>query len=682
MLAKAQLADASAILEKRLGQDVLLLLDGLDEIDPRARRWVQDAVNDFALTHQHTPIVVTCRPYVYQEVKRQLDGFEQAELVPFDGAKIDQFIQAWYTEANRIGLVPTREMRTQATQLQLFVHQPELYSLAQNPLLLTMMSLLHSSLGRLPENRAQLYGDIVDLLLTRWEQSHLGEQVDVQAHLSPHNLRFAIEDVAYLAHRDQPAGEGTADIPEADLRQVLQTYLQGDWNKAGDVIRYIQERAGLLLEHKPGTYAFPHRALQEYLAGCSLSVQIDFPSQAADLVQADKVRWREPLLLAMGKTGKVENRVDLALGVVDNLCPRPFEGQPTSERTWQSARLAGEALIEIGPDRLQQREAWKERLDRVTGWLAHLLETDEVEPLDRAHTGRVLALLGDPRNLDGAIFIPGGPFTMGEGDDEHTVDVAPFYIGRYPVTNGQFARFIEAGGYDERRYWTGAGWTWLTRQSESRLGLLKSRPPAKRHRPFWWENPDWNLSNYPVVGVSWFEALAYTRWLTEQLQASALDLQVYQNGQQRVNLDVDCSTLVARLPTEAEWEKAARGSDSRVYPWGDEWSSNCANTRETGIGHTATVGIFPIGSSFHEVLDMGGAVWEWCSSLNKKYPYHIGDGREDLERYDTRVLRGGSWYFEGSYYARCAYRFVNEPSSFDRDIGFRVAFSSSPPSES
>jgi len=675
-LAEADLPAAAPALKERLDGQAILLLDGLDEVDPGARPWVLEAVADFALTHGRTPILVTCRVYAYQEPQWRLAGFEEVTLAPFDEERIDGFIGAWYAEVARLGLMPVAESEERAARLQDAVRRPDLRALAPNPLLLTMMALLHSSWGRLPQDRVQLYHEIVELLLARWEESRLGREALARAGLAPRSLRFALEEVAYAAHSQPSAVEGTADVAEALLREVLQGYLEGDWNRAGDVLRYVRERAGLLLERKPGVYGFPHRTLQEYLAGCHLSVQTDFPSRAADLLREDETRWREPFLLAVGKTARAENRVDLALAAVDNLCPQDCRERPADERAWRCAWLAGEALLEVGVDTLTRREAWRARLERVAGWLSRLLEAGALAPMERAAAGRVLGQLGDPRDLDEMVFVPGGPFTMGssrrdkeahgEERPQHTVEVADFWIGRYPVTNGQYRRFVEAGGYDERRYWTAAGWAWRTGTYDSKArewlrDWLKHRPPDRRDRPFWWDDPAWNLPNLPVVGVSWFEALAYTRWLSETTGRSC------------------------RLPTEAEWEKAARGTDGRIYSWGsDEFGPQQANYSETGIGSTSPVGCFPSGASPYGCLDVVGNVWEWCSSAGyaeARYPYQAGDGREDLERDAVRALRGGSW-LDFRRNARCASRFALGPVVYVDYVGFRVVFPGSPPSAS
>jgi formylglycine-generating enzyme required for sulfatase activity len=682
-LTEADLSDAVPALRERLDGEAMLLLDGLDEVDSEARQWVVDAVEDFALTHQVTPVLVTCRVYAYQESKWRLSGFEEATLAPFGEEKIDHFITAWYTEVARLGQMSAAEAGERARRLRDAVRRPDLRLLAPSPLLLTMMALLHSSWGRLPADRVQLYSEIVELLLARWEQSRLGREALTRAQISPRNLRFALEEVAYRAHRRQAEGEGTADVAESLLRQVFQGYLEGDWNRAGDAIRYVRERAGLLLERKPRVYAFPHRTLQEYLAGCHLAVRDDFAVRAADLLREDETRWREPFLLAVGKTGRAENRVGLALAAVDELCPRDCVEPPDVEWAWRCAWLAGEALVEIGVERLRQREPWTVRLERVAGWLARLLEAGALAPVERAGAGRVLAQLGDPRDLDTVVFVPGGPFLMGSDeedeqayDDErpqHTVEVAEFSIGKYPVTNSQYAHFIDSGGYDERRYWTEIGWAWRTGAREPDLSLitdqdlreryaewLARRPPGRRDGPFWWHDPRWNLPNHPVVGVCWYEALAYTRWLA------------------------DLTGRPCRPPTEAEWEKAARGpvpseveeTDRRIYPWGDAWAEDHANTSEAEVGRTTVVGAFPNGASPCGALDMSGNVLEWCSSAGYSeapYPYRADDGREDLEREVVRAVRGGSWGYVRRL-ARCACRLITPPGGFGSIVGFRVVF--------
>jgi formylglycine-generating enzyme required for sulfatase activity len=258
------------------------------------------------------------------------------------------------------------------------------------------------------------------------------------------------------------------------------------------------------------------------------------------------------------------------------------------------------------------------------------------------------------------VFVPAGEFLMGSSSEviqevmksfegwssewfvsetpQHQVYLEAYWIDKYEITNQQFARFIADGGYKRRELWTSEGWEWRNRENRS--------------YPAYWTDERWNAPELPVVGVVWFEAVAYCRWAG------------------------------ARLPTEAEWERAA-GWDFEnrvhlVYPWGNVWNSVNANTKEASIGHTTPVGAFcPEGASPVGACDMAGNVWEWCSSLYKLYPYNAGDGREDLEAKGTRVLRGGSW-LNAAIEARTSFRlppFSGDFILFDPTSGFRCAMS-------
>jgi formylglycine-generating enzyme required for sulfatase activity len=214
------------------------------------------------------------------------------------------------------------------------------------------------------------------------------------------------------------------------------------------------------------------------------------------------------------------------------------------------------------------------------------------------------------------LLIPAGEFTMGEGDEAHPVYLAAYAIGKYPVTNQLYQAFVTASNHPAPADW--------------REGYYLDL-----------------LGDHPVVNVSWYDALAYCCWL-----AGATG-QVY------------------RLPTEAEWEKAARGLDGRPYPWGDKFDKTRCNTADGGMGRTTPVDAYPTGASPYGVLDLVGNVWEWCSSLYAAYPYQAGDGREEASAEGWRVLRGGSW-FDMEWGARAARRLSGPPDSVSRNTGFRV----------
>ncbi len=299
----------------------------------------------------------------------------------------------------------------------------------------------------------------------------------------------------------------------------------------------------------------------------------------------------------------------------------------------------------------RQRAAELSRL--APSKLLELASVDDIEESLRAkrESGEWYTRIPpDALLLEYWIPIPAGKFVMGSRDDnkhaqdnerpQHTVDIPYAYrIARYPVTNAEFRKFVQATKHQTTAEERGGASHWL--------------------RP---RGPDTSidgLDNHPVVNVSWHDAQAYCKWLTEQLRAEGILK----------------TAEMARLPTEAEWEKAARGEYGKGYPWGDEWDAAKCNNRESGPKGTTPVDQYsPQGDSPYSVADMAGNVSEWCQSKCKKYPYDVSDGREDLGGNDERILRGGSWDFARRD-CRAAYRSGRGPAYVDLDIGFRAALS-------
>jgi formylglycine-generating enzyme required for sulfatase activity len=234
----------------------------------------------------------------------------------------------------------------------------------------------------------------------------------------------------------------------------------------------------------------------------------------------------------------------------------------------------------------------------------------------------MVGYLGDPR-IGEMVMIPAGEFIMGEGREQHQLFLPGYRLGKYPLTNAEYEQFIKADGYNNKQWWTKAGWEQIgRRESEPRL----------------WQDSRFNKPNQPVLGVSWYEAVAYCHWLSSD------------SGQ------------LYRLPSEAEWEKGARGVDGRTYPWGNEFEASRLNIRagEQQVEASTPVGVYPTGVSHFGIFDCAGNGWEWCATRwPKPYPY---DAEEDewqadyLEGKRLRVLRSGSWNF-GQDVVRCGYRF-------------------------
>ena len=247
------------------------------------------------------------------------------------------------------------------------------------------------------------------------------------------------------------------------------------------------------------------------------------------------------------------------------------------------------------------------------------------------------------------------------------------------VTNAQYALFIE-NGYSTRRYWTKEGWAWLNgqksisianvgseRYSEDRKKQyelwLTGREQKRRNEPYWWQDYPWNIANRPVVGVTWYEAVAYCNWLNIECRIQMkekLSDDEYDNAQ-------------ICLPTLEEWEKAARGPKCSKYPWGEKLDEKKirANVDVSNLNETSAVGIFSEGRSKYGVYDVAGNVYEWISTGVSQIDLKTWERKEeDVEQEYERIVKGGSWNMEYER-AKAAYDEWDYPFIFDQNTGFR-----------
>jgi len=254
-------------------------------------------------------------------------------------------------------------------------------------------------------------------------------------------------------------------------------------------------------------------------------------------------------------------------------------------------------------------------LDLLEGW-----ERQDFEP-PTVHVPAGSFLMGSTAEQVRQAIASGLPENFAKAEQpQHSVELGTYRIGRYPVTNAEYQAFVQETGREPPQHWDG-----------------ESYPEGK--------------DGHPVVNVSWHDAVAYCQWLSQK------------------------SGKLYRLPTEAEWEKAARGTDGRIYPWGNEWDETKLNSAEGEPGDTTPVGQYsPGGDSPYGAADMAGNVWEWTRSIYKGYPYDLEDGREDLEAEGRRVLRGGAFDISRGY-VRCAGRSGDGPTDRDGINGFREVVS-------
>ena len=672
------------------GGRVLMLWDGLDEVPPGVRTAVRASLLAFRERAPGCRYVVSSRllSYYQPELRLPEPDFPVVSLLPFDRERIERFVADWFRELGACGDLPCAEAERLAVLFQQGLTAAHLTHLAANPLLLTLLALVFTHRRDLPQARARVFEAAIEILLARLDGPQDREQGDSADGPRLSDLlrdarrercdlirlceRLAMRVQCSAERGTDPDGHGqgrVGGLGETELLESLQGLHAGrDPEWAQTFLDLIKQRTGLLREEGPGYFDFPHRALREYLAGCHLAHAPDFAAQVAALA-ADRAYWQETTLHAVGFLIQNQRECARPLELIERLCPADATAD---DAAWRRIWLAGEVAAELGAARAGESAAGTRALERVRYRLAALVEGGHLQVGERVAVAAALARLGDPRFHPRGLHLPvrfrgerekvlgmvrvrhGGLVLSGPADLDgaHANEAAGdrpldldygFWIARYPMTVAQFQAFIAAGGYARREWWTALGWAWCHEQ--------------RRREPEGWSQQR-RQGNRPVVGISWFEAVAYAAWLNAQLRKRYMHLP---------------SGYGLRLPTEAEWAQAARGPGGRVYPWGKGFSAAHANCQGS-IGDLSAVGIFPLGATPDGVLDLAGNVWEWTLSRCQPYPYDPADGRNNPDTDGARILRGGS-YDAGPLRARTAARAQAPMREAARDIGCRLVLS-------
>ncbi|MBI4671793.1 MAG: SUMF1/EgtB/PvdO family nonheme iron enzyme [Chloroflexi bacterium] len=677
-----ELPDApSGFFERRLKRgNCLVLLDAFDEIGSREGRNALARYVNGLLNHAWHPtnrIVVTTRIAGY-EGQLDANGFAVQTVQPLTREQMEQLVRLRYRAialneslqqpAERAALIQSDYERRAARLLGELDRNPRLRELGVNPLLLSLIVLVHSVKVELPEERYILYRDCVEILTQNWRQAKREQLALTPTTKEELNLPQKIALLQNIALKMQMQrtreSEGQAPLLRrqvelliADLLPNLLTTPLPDnpqtryalcAEKAREWLEGIKLESGILEEFgfdrasgEP-LVRFSHLTFQEYLAAQALT---DIPGEPLTLTgNLLNPVWEEVVLLYMAMSPAAR---------ANAYAQRLLDAPPPDElrALLVAARAMGDK-IPLEQDTQARINAGLERLLRVDNdkafdaardafatvgvvearrFLLNVFETTANWEM-RYTAACLLGYLGDPRfesNAPEMLSVPAGTFLMGDdqGDTDerpqHAVMLSTYRIARHPVTNAEYKRFVEEMKHQAPQEWRGNDY-----------------PEGE--------------GNHPVVNVSWNDARAFCIWLT------------LKTGQTH------------RLPTEAEWEKAASWDDAkklkRKYPWGDEFNAERCNTRESGIGTTTPVGIYAEGASPYGAMDMAGNVWEWCadwfgSEYYKDSPKENPQGPASGE---YRVLRGGSWYYD-LVLARCATRLRIHPVIRFNYIGFRVA---------
>ena len=522
-----------------------------------------------------------------------------------------------------------------------------LIPLCRNPFMGKLVSELYKATGQIPANRSRLFAGFADSLLQR-------EQTNAARRKLPFPVLDHIHATLTDFARALQAGKVTT-LPDAELP----TPLDPAHLKAAS-------QANIVL-HEGGRWRFSHQLLQEYYAARVLLAAVEEQADPTATLTAlgwdanewwEAGVWRETLVL-LGEMPGGPNAVaewlapaspELALQVV----LRNADNAPLSASAKQ-ALIDGANAHTAEPDPRGRAAAY-----RVLGHPA--IDADH-----RQGIGNIAVQIPLPKGegfREGLlpdfdwVTIPAGKFIYQQEKEPRTLPA--FKISRYPVTYHQFQAFIDdPDGFYNPEWWEGLADDQYRRENQS--------APGDQAFKYW---------NHPRENVSWYDAIAFCRWLSWRLSESpvgtpngASDMaSIFASDKWPTYDAMNPATWRVRLPTEFEWERAARGTQGLIYPYGNEFDAVKGNTDATKIGQTSAVGIFPDGASPDGVLDMSGNVWQWCLS---EYGNPVEDSaNENIRTANSRGLRGGAWYRDG-YNARAVAR--NRSLPYTRDsLGFRV----------
>ena len=692
-----------------------LFFDGLDEVSgapepTRAgslsrRARVADALRTFARQVGSASVVVTCRtlPYRQSAAWQLRQGWAERRLQPFAFGQVRDFIHKWYgaVAASGESRYTHEEAQGRAERLVALLEQPDratLRELAATPLLLTMLVLLDYNNTRMPERRADVYEELVKLLLDRWEgvrssdvdrrPLRIGERLGLR-HLAVDDLRPVIYQLAFEAHRQSIDGRGV--LTGALLRDKLDQFFARKLNPAQpkDVMadaarprelfmRLLLEESGLLLEEADETYVLPHLTFEEYLAACHLAA---LESRGVDLAYAQWVqggdRWREVARLLMGRLLRQEKYDNLIAWLCLLVAARARVDKPPLQRQ-RDLLLAADCYAAV-----ERRAAFATTVHDLSSFERDLRDAlqalvEQPDPAltlpERIEAATALADLGDPRfpviidewrrelarcNQQFGqpagywCFVPGGSYQIGGWPAEDDADrgVAERLRGAVRrLTRGASSAAIVLKHFWVARFaitnaqfarFVEEGYGDAAKQWWTAEGWRWKNSGSVTMGPRRWNDGAFNALNQPIVSVSIHEMIAFCNWLSAQLG------------------DALPPGYALRLPREAEWEAAASygaGDDEhRPFPWGDtDPTTELAVYNAAKLGSPAPVGCCPAGAAACGALDMAGNVWEATLSDYDQYP--AGSNLPAKAFTNVRIAWRGGSYYSNSTYVRCGAR--------------------------
>ncbi len=657
--------------QKLIEGKVILLLDGLNDLSKTKQEQLFSQINNiYCEYNSNNTIIITTRLFYNNRV---LNDFFTGYIEELNIEQIEFYSSNVFSKVISNSLV-VRENSLRFSNA--ILRNSEIYTLARNPLFLSILVLLFIEQKELPHNRIELFNiyleDLVDIVKNK----------DVSHTFSKDSI---IRILAYVSYNMIKNDSISSFVTESVLKGYIKNYLEhkmkyNDWDSLKLLQLFFDQvlnRLGVFVyDEKSHGYILGQYAIKEYLAALHICFDLEEYidqrrrgrlryQEVVDMFIQDN-RWHEILKLVVEYILIVNPNICNPVDMVNSIIKKKilFSNIADAERS----NIAGECLVFLhGFSNLDIRES----NNLCKAQLIDVISNIQIPYKIRIRSARVLSYIGDPRLEDSSIVpemidVEAGSFIKGANKEEiehfiaevEKVDLTEedlwiknywkeillseisvkekvniphhFKIGKYPITNRQYQCFL-----NENPSYPIPNW------GDDKKGAIYTWDKEKR-------TCNIAYNNCPVVLVSWNDATAYCKWLSQK------------------------TGRYFRLPTEAEWEYAARGPESRIYPWGNQWIDGYANTLESGLKDIIPIGCFLEGVSHFGLFDCSGQIWEWTSTQdNKLWKKAWPEGMRSSNDTEAYIVRGGAWD-DISVFARCSSRGPNAASFYEHYIGFRI----------
>lgn len=656
------------ISEKMNKGEVVILLDGLNDVSLDTQNQIIRQINTLCVNCTKMKIVIATREY---RSIPHLKIFKAAKIQSFSTDLIEK-----YTESIIKSEIdaPNKARESKLKFINAISKKTHLFQLAQNPLFLSILVMLYLRQKELPDTRIELYNTYVEDLIPSTCISEDGLCTKERI----------IRVLAYIAYNMTRNDSHNSFVTLSALKSYVIAFFE---KKVGDEKWDALEKTQLLLEKVIGKigvftyeaeslgYSIKQASIKDYLSALNICYDLEDyvdsrkkgryrHKEIVDILLPDE-KWHEILKLVVEYLAVVNSSLCDVLEMVSYALK--YEVKWSTELQAKCSIIAGECLILISGKTIGDMQDCTMNCQQL---MINILENELLSSSIHIGAARVLSHIGDPRiiqnlqvpemiNIKPGSFVKGADscevkalideaskvvlekedmwiqnywkeILLSEVSEKKKVTITkPFRISKYPITNLQYQIFLDNTNYHV------PGW------GDDKKGALYTWNEETRRC-----NPAY--SNSPVVLVSWYDANNYCKWLSKQ------------------------TGRTFRLPSEDEWEYAARGEKSKKYPWGNEWKEDYANTLESGLNDIVPVGCFEQGKSDFGLMDCSGQIWEWTNTNDtvlwkKAWPSHMRSA-DDTEAY---IVRGGAWD-DISVFARCSSRGPNGASFFEHYIGFRI----------